>query len=518
MKQLLKWSLGLCLLMTAVRQADAFALLGPFKGGNVGDPWQTGGYDGRPQGLGYSLIGDIGGPMTPLEGYRWNVPVLTYAFDSTFLRYFGTNGVNAIEEVMAILNALPPASEISADLSEFPLDTKGMNFTAASVGLLDLKSRALSALLEQLGLASPERFVWSLRHRLVRQVGGTTITNYSVIKLNYDPITLQESSYVNGVLYNYRIFDALGPMGAEWASAVEWYQLDPLFQPYSSVAGGSGNPDFELGSSPDDTSGTISGLGAGEFFRGLTRDDVGGLRFLLSTNNFSVESLLPTITRGSQVVGTGGSPWGGFPGVTNAAGSNLPPSTNIVVGTNIVRTALRAGINKITFQRVNLDSLLGNTFTPIVHRYTDTYLNPTNGRVVKQRVERIIDAPDIIFAVRDLGFAANSVFPFLFDRTSTANWVDNSALNTAVVGPVSLGGPGVITPSRIMVFTDLVPAFVNTFSGGTDFDQIAASVWGSFDGTDAPPVVYPAFPHPLLPNLSLEYLQNVALGRNINSN
>src|SRR5206468_234966 len=188
MKQLLKWSLGLCLLMMAVRQADAFALLGPFKAGNVADPWQTAGYDGRPRGLGYELIGSIGGPMTPLEGYRWNVPVLTYAFDSTFLRYFGTNGVNAIEEVMAILNALPPASAMSADLSEFPLDSKGRNFTASSVGLLDIKSQALSTLLEEMGLANPERFVWSLRHRRVDQVGGQAFTNYTVIKLNYDPI------------------------------------------------------------------------------------------------------------------------------------------------------------------------------------------------------------------------------------------------------------------------------------------------------------------------------------------
>ena len=33
----------------------------------------------------------------------------------------------------------------------------------------------------------------------------------------------------------------------------------------------------------------------GYFFNGLTRDDVGGLRYLLSTNNVNLESLLPDV-------------------------------------------------------------------------------------------------------------------------------------------------------------------------------------------------------------------------------
>src|SRR5579864_3591296 len=71
------------LAMLAFR-SQAFSLLGPFT------DWMyaTNGYH-----LGY----DIGGPMNINEGYRWNVPVVTYGFGKSFLDYFGSNGVAAVE-------------------------------------------------------------------------------------------------------------------------------------------------------------------------------------------------------------------------------------------------------------------------------------------------------------------------------------------------------------------------------------------------------------------------------------
>ena len=36
---------------------------------------------------------DIGGPMRLDSEYRWNVPIVTYGFDRSFLDYFGANGV-----------------------------------------------------------------------------------------------------------------------------------------------------------------------------------------------------------------------------------------------------------------------------------------------------------------------------------------------------------------------------------------------------------------------------------------
>ena len=163
MWQLIKKLLAVMLALGVLHQAMAFSLLGPFN--TLPVTWQNDGFAGRPQGLGYAIGGSIGGPKFPLEAYRWNVPVITYAFDESFLRYFGPDGVEAVEEAIEMLNGLPAASAMSDTLSEFPLDTKGLNHLAQSLGLLDIKSYALSLLLEEMGLANPERFVWTLRDR-----------------------------------------------------------------------------------------------------------------------------------------------------------------------------------------------------------------------------------------------------------------------------------------------------------------------------------------------------------------
>ena len=503
------WILLWVSLTAGTVSVPAFSLLGPFKDGTTvaGEAWQGEPFGGRPQGLGYTLAGDIGGPMFAHEAYRWSVPTITYAFDSSFLRFFGTNGVAAVEEAIAILNALPPVSKMSPTLDEFPLDTKRENSAAAAMGLLDLKSLTLSYLLEELGLTIPERFVFGLRARQA----GQFVTNYSVIQMNYDPVTIAPSRYVNGVLYNYVIFDDLGPQGAEWASAVEWYQLDPLRLPYSSVVGGSGNPDLVLGSTPDLSGGSLAlqGLLLGQYFTGLTRDDVGGLRFLLSPNNIVFETLLPTVVPAGALGGN--SPWGPIGiGVTNVAITNIL-GTNVI--SNFTVTGLRPGLNKLTFQRVNYDSILGTTFTPITNRYTDTFINTTNGRYIKQKVARAILQPDIVFALNDLDTTLavpNGAF-----RTPTTGWSNNAAINTVITGLQNLAGPGTITPNIVIAFTDLVPFFLNV-PGGLDSDAPIPLTWGSFDGSDRPPVVYPVFQHPLMPQLSLEYLQSLATRRKNN--
>src|SRR5207244_2816876 len=99
--------------------------------------------------------------------------------------------------------------------------------------------------------------------------------------------TLQPSRYVNGVLYHYQIFDALGPAGGEWASAVEFYRDDPFYLPYSSVAGAHGSQDLQL----LDAAGIFGFvvLSTGEYYMGLTRDDIAGLKYLYGTNNMVTE-------------------------------------------------------------------------------------------------------------------------------------------------------------------------------------------------------------------------------------
>lgn len=92
------------------------------------------------------------------EEYRWNVPVLTYAFDASFLDYFGSNGVAAVENAIGVLNNLGGAAESSP--LDFPTQSSVINCEAEAEGLYDLKSQTLALLLEQFGLATPTRFAF----------------------------------------------------------------------------------------------------------------------------------------------------------------------------------------------------------------------------------------------------------------------------------------------------------------------------------------------------------------------
>src|SRR6185503_7451240 len=69
---------------------------------------------------------------------------------------------------------------------------------------IDLKSIVLPFLLEEMGLTDSIRWVYAISFR-ISLPGDFGI--YSVIKNNYDPVTLSPSSYVNGTLWTYRIFE-----------------------------------------------------------------------------------------------------------------------------------------------------------------------------------------------------------------------------------------------------------------------------------------------------------------------
>lgn len=443
------------LLSALTPAASGFALLGPFKNraNNAPDPWQGKPYGGLPGGLGYELQGDIGGPMFPHEAYRWNIPVIYYGFDRTFVDYFGQPGIDAVESAIAILNALPPVSAMSAELAEFPLDVKSRDAAATSLNLIDLKSYTLSLLLEQLGLANPERFVWGLRARQVISSQNQLLTNYTVVRLNFDPLVYSLSQTINGARYNYQIFDGFGPTGGEWASAAEWFQLDPLYEPYSSVAGGLGSADFQLGDNPDGYF-WWSGLSSGEFYTGLTRDDIGGLRFLLRSNNIVFEPLLA----GVSGIGTNGS--------------------------NVTNVALRGGVEKLTFLRLLLDSSTGQ-FLPLTNTFVDKYYIPGGTATQRfQTLQRVIARPDILFTARDLGSTiekfGNSRWVYanrIVERSGTSDWQNHSALNSVV--PLGLGGPGLITPGATITFSTLGKYVLGT-DRGTPRSIPYLPQWASF--------------------------------------
>ncbi len=261
-----------CLLVAGMTRARAFSLIGPF------EAWQV-------AGIGYNYLNtDIGGPHNIGEEYRWTTPNITYAFDSAFLNYYGTNGVRAIDEAFGIMNRLPQFSTLTADdLNSYPTgDTYRENGTAASLRLLDLKTTALGAILEELGLANPERWVFCLRQKLTTT--NPNATNYTVVQRNFDPLTFAPSKYVNDIRYTYNIAEFLNPV--TFADAIEAPADGSKPVPYNSIAGSTGGGGSENG-------------GFGVYAIDLSRDDVGGLRYIYNNFNRNVEG---TAVNGSVLV------------------------------------------------------------------------------------------------------------------------------------------------------------------------------------------------------------------------
>jgi len=314
-------------LLLPAQRAAAFALMGPY------ESWMS-------ATNGFYQPGDIGGPMAITNGYRWNVPVITYAYDPSFVAYFGTSGIAAVDGAIAILNNLTNASQLN--ISDYPPDTTQVNYLADSQNLADLKSEALYYLLQQMGLAQPARSAFCLH-----DFSATDTNVFNVIDRNYDPITLAPSQAVNGAIY-FDYFEAYGAYAYTMAEPI-----DPLADWFTAVADGDNSSIPQQGS----------------FYTGLTKDDVAGLQYLLNPNNFNFETLLPDV---------------------QAAGSN--PS-------QFVNLALRAGVGKVSFVRPAYDGLAGGFFVPYTYQYVDTYLS--NGISMTQQLVRTVAKPDIIFSAAD---------------------------------------------------------------------------------------------------------------------
>ncbi len=272
------------LLAAGLQGAGAFSLLGP--GTGIPDAtWQI-----QDNGFNVTLWADIGGPMNIAEEYRRNVPVLYYAFDSSFSDYFGSNGLYAVDQAFATLNATlsTNVSSWSSNLTEFPIDTRRINYTAASLSMMDVRSFTLSLMMEQLGLASPVRYIWDIHDRYHDPAAPACPLGmeYLVVKRNYDIAPsaldqLQYSSYVNGALYSYYIheFCASPPAPAGWPLA----QAIPI--PVDPLSGPTAVADYDFRTIDNGAT-----LNLGSFYTGLTRDDAGGLRYLYRSGNVNWES------------------------------------------------------------------------------------------------------------------------------------------------------------------------------------------------------------------------------------
>jgi hypothetical protein len=400
------------------------------------------------------------------EGYRWNVPIVTYGFDQSFLDYFGSNGVAAVESAIRTINDLPAASNIV--LTNYSVHALMMNYLAAAEGLLDLKSFTMSLLIEHMGLAQPSRYVFALRSwspsflLLADEPSWPpgTVGN-SILERNYDPDTLIPSHFVNGNLFTGVVLTELKagttvPTNA--LAEVVPELVDPDVTYLEAVSEGIGL-DFN---------------NPGEFFPAFTRDDVGGLRWLLRAANTNYEMLLPDVH-----------------GVdTNSTG--------------FVNGAWRPGVEKITFMPHPFLAT-SNQYLPFMYDFTGTYL--TNGILRRQFLERVVAQPDFLFSAGD----ADDAWPPLFVRSGTEGWDDNAALNW---GDTIKAGPGVIRPPVTINFHKVGP-MVSTVEGGTSGSGVVtAHAWGSFDGSTNLPIAFPAADSRLSGELAAHLHIYLAVGPN----
>ncbi len=406
---------GWILILGLTPDLRAFSLLGPHAA------WMT-------TNMSYSLES---GPMKINEGYRWNVPTLTYGFDPSFVAAFGQPGMDAVEAAIQIFNDLPAASQI--DLANYAFTTEHVNPLASSQHLLDLKSYALVQLIGQLGLASPSRYINTFRSLQFTN----NQTNYTVIQRNFDPQTLQATNMCNGYAYDSTIyFYPVRNFGF-----VQNYVIDPFGTP-SAVADGPSNN--------------------GEYYSALTFDDAGGLRFLLNQSNHVVES--------------------------------LPPDCN-GVGNALIDGVLRPGREELTFVRMewNVTNQQFTPMTNVFTDYYFSPTPPGNTNLQQQTVQRIITRPDFVFRAQEaipvLAYFQGK--PFLLSSglgttTDASFWQKNAEAN----GNPGGDGPGVIQGPIDITLYDFSRFIAAAGSNrGPEYPDIPFRnsfdllQWGSFAGT-----------------------------------
>ena len=472
------------LLIGTGHTVKAFSILGPFTS------WQTATLNYDSPFTSISRQGDLGGPMNLGEEYRWGSPVVVYGFDSTFVEYFGQQGVAAVEAAIKILNDLPATTQMSANLSEFQSNTTRFNYTAQQLRLRDIKSLTLSIMLQNLGLACPERFAWTLRQQI--PIPNTTPTQYyyMVVPRNFDPITHLPSPYVNNTLYTYQILKV--------SSAPDTWDCQEL-------AVDVGNPNVSVIATAGLQAGVVDPrvtqqvygnlsfvqAGFGLYYTGLTRDDVGAIRYMYSPSNINWQSA-PAGSYGTA----GTSPWANISyqivnpnpispwtvvGGPISGGSN---SVAGVTGSGFLQNGGRGGANKLSYVRADVDPLLGQYLVPMTVSYPETVIDQS-GTTIRQFTGRTITRPDILFTAEDIGTYPNTPEAYVYDVVGkTFNQVQVPTAQAAQ------DGPGTLEPGLQVILNKVGPWIFNVRDTSQEVG-IKGFVWGSYDGTTNAPVVYP---------------------------
>ncbi len=466
------------LLLAGLPTAQAFVTIGP-----ANEAYQV-------ADLGYMVPGrgDIGAPKNIGEDYRRTMPVLYYAFDESFLDYFGSNGVYAVDQAFAILNGLTNVSSYSADLSEVPLEATRFNQQAGALNLIDLKSAVLGVMVEQLGLANPLRYVWGLHDRIVG--ANCPIGNqYLVVKRNLaivpsDLDQVQYSSYVNTVLYSYYIHDYCGnpvPFGDALSEAryipVDVSENALRFAPVAS---------FHLGT-----------LVPGQFYTGLTRDDVAGLRYLMRSGHVHWEDVpanstvfATNVAGGLQLLTTSNLTLLATQALTNNAANLLAlyPDLNIVTATN---TFTNVWVTNVITYLTNSPYDPPGTPPSIPVNVTNrtltvqTYYHYTFGNVLTFTQSASgqwtsVLLPDItthvggqLVTVQTTYVTNNPTDPVgtpPFTNTSSYTYATNVVSGEYVIMPTNLCGIAIagLQATLVSLVTNSVTTFTNTANGGTN--------------------------------------------------
>jgi hypothetical protein len=437
-----------------LQSARAFSLAGPV--GNGGDAWQipTIGWGSPRDGVAGKNIG---------EEYRRNTPVMYYAFDANFLGFFGSDGMVAVDGAFAILNSLTNVSAYSTSLSEFPLESRHNNYQAQALGLLDLKSWTLGIMVHQMGLADPVMYTWELHDRY--QVPGTTCPvgmEYLVVQRNFDIVSsplnqLQYSPYVNDILYSYDVIETCGPVNP--VAYADPFSVDPLADTYSPVA------TFDIG--------------WGDFYTGLTRDDMAGWRYLMQATNVNWESaalgstlyIASTNTSLQQV-------FNNFNGTTNSNGTNsigyyyYSGDTNGYWGYGDLAAFLAfASTNNLATLQTNYPGVVVSSYTNFWVAasnvtYSYYYTNPPYGSPV--------GLPQIFVVQTNYWPYLQAHYVYQFANVFTNHiYTNRNLLVTTTVEPV-IGSP-VGSPA----VTNVVLSYTNQLAG--DFFVLPMFNFGSFN-------------------------------------
>jgi hypothetical protein len=206
---------------------------------------------------------------------------------------------------------------------------------------------------------------------------------YLVAQRNFDPIPstlnqVQYSPYVNNVLYTYFIEDDCGTIpGIPWTAITVPHAQDPMAQFYTAVA--ANNYEGRMYAQAIDPATTNflnyrGGLLIGGFYTGLTRDDVGGLIYLMRTNNVNFEApAVGSVLTGSTTIG-----------VTNLGPSSLLFTSNYTAFALTAQFTDPATLSNLFpgLVIVNSSYTFSNVITPNIVSYTTNLIGAPAGSLV----------------------------------------------------------------------------------------------------------------------------------------